>query len=866
MKHYLFLATLLLSAACGSDEETPDAEVTLDGGPDAAPDASADAGYEIPRCDPHGDVERGGDGAAVLWGEGASGARAGRITRAEDLLPGPKRRGEVGDFLIANDRVAFVIEDGRPSDGYQPFGGEIADASVVGADGRPEEGLWGDMLWGMGPRVIEPDTVGVLADGSDGGPAIVRVVGPFVDLPFFKEVAATFLPLYLNFDGAVDFTLAPGADALEVRVHLWNNRVKREYVDLAIFLFMMGDGIEQYVPGVGFAGGSLPPTFPSLAFAGAGDVAYAFLPAEGFELVIEVSEATVLRAAPFFIDECGETDFEVGHVAVGRSVDDLEQARRALEGDTSAQAVRGSVVDPDGQPARGARVHLTSADGTTHVTMAVADDDGTFTLHAPSGSYALWAFGDGPGAAPVDVDVAGADVDLPEPVVLGARGILEVNVTDLDGQPIPGKVVLHGQASTPPAEMFGEPTPPGDFAGLAFAAHGSARFALEPGSYEVTIGRGFEHESVVREVDVPAGETVVLTEALDRVVDTTGWMSADFHVHSFWSPDSSDSLAFKVRSAAAEGLEIPVSTEHEWIGDLQPAVVSEGLEAFVRGMSGEEITTFAYGHFNAYPATARPELPNNGAFQWVDRTLGEVVADVRQDPADPVVQINHPRSQSFGGYFTSVGFDPDTGTVEDSGNWTTDFDAVEVFNGSSFEENLDGTVPDWFRLIEMGVRPTATGNSDSHHSETSEVGYPRTYVLLGEDDPTLVSPAAVADAIRTGHAVVSGGAFVSVTADGAQAVGETVSVTAGVPTSLHVTVQAPGWVELSRLRVFVSGEEVDTIELSGVAPVRFDEDVSVTVDDDAWVVFAAAGDTPLDPLVTRKQPFGVTNPVYLDVP
>ena len=861
MKWSAVLACALALAACGSDdpEGETDAGVVFDAGADASVDASPDGGSFL--CDPHEDVDRGTDGLSAVAGH----ARAGRISREADLLPGPKRRGQVGDFLLANDRVAFVIEDGRPSDGYDPFGGEIADASPIGADGQPVPGLWGDMLWGEGPRIIEPDSVGVVADGSDGGPAIVRVVGPFVDVPFIKDIAETLIPLYLELDGALDFVLAPGSDTLEMRVHLWNKRPRREYVDLGIFLFMMGDGLTPYVPGAGFDTDELPETFSYLAFAGPGDVAYAFFPSEGFEYLLAVSSATVLRAPPFFIDGCTSQDFDVGHVSVGRSVDDLEAARRVLAGEAPGLAIQGAVTDPDGAPVPGARVHLTVGD-ESHVTMAVADQDGLFTVHAPPGQYRLRAFGDGPGTAPLDVDVADEDVVLPEPVVLGERGVLEVHVTDMDGVAMPGKVILRREGLDLPSPMFGETPMPGDFVGLSFAAHGSATFALDPGTYEVTIGRGFEYESVVLQADVVAGETTTLTQALDRVVDSTDWMSADFHVHSFWSPDSSDSLTFKVQSAAAEGLEIPVSTEHEWIGDFQPAVIAEGLEPFVRGMSGIEITTFAFGHFNAYPATPRPEAVNNGAFEWVDRTLGEIAADVRLDPADPVLQINHPRGSAYGAYFTAVGFDPDTGSVRDAGNWTTDFDAVEVFNGSSFDENRDSTVPDWFRLIEMGVRPTATGNSDSHDSKRSEVGYPRTYVLLGEDAPELVSPAAVAEAVRSGHAVVSGGAFLSVRAGGEQAVGETVAVEAGAPTPLHITVQAPSWVGLDRLEVFVRGELAQTIGLEGLDPVRFDDDVEVTVDADAWVVFVASGDTPLGPLVRGRMPFGVTNPVYLDAP
>src|SRR5690349_2130648 len=80
------------------------------------------------------------DGHADPAGAKAAGqARAGRITSTAMIHSPPDVRFpvHVGDYLLANDKIALYIEGARVSDGYNPFGGEIAAIEPVGDDGLP---------------------------------------------------------------------------------------------------------------------------------------------------------------------------------------------------------------------------------------------------------------------------------------------------------------------------------------------------------------------------------------------------------------------------------------------------------------------------------------------------------------------------------------------------------------------------------------------------------------------------------------------------------------------------------------------------------------------------------------------------------
>jgi hypothetical protein len=362
--------------------------------------------------------------------------------------------------------------------------------------------------------------------------------------------------------------------------------------------------------------------------------------------------------------------------------------------------------------------------------------------------------------------------------------------------------------------------------------------------------------------------TTTLDVTLARSVDSPGVMCADFHIHSHFSADSNDEPELKVRGAIADGLEIPVSSEHEWILDFQPIIQRLGLTKWAFGFPSEELTTFTWGHFGVIPIFPRPDAVNNGAAPWIGKKPGGFFKDVNALPEKPVLIINHPDDSAFLGYFTASSFDPKT-AKGDPDLWSEDFGALEVFNDSDFEKNRTKSVSDWFTLLNAGHTYWTTGSSDSHHERTSPVGYPRTCLRFGHDDPTKLSAETVRDVLRAGAATISGG--LTMTVEGPGGVGPGGTAAKG---PYKVTVACPSWLSAASLEVIVDGLTKETRPLTAIAGPGPGKRYEVTVDVTAtqskarhWVVFHAKGvgagpEGDLAPLHPGRKPFAVSNPIF----
>ncbi len=201
--------------------------------------------------------------------------------------------------------------------------------------------------------------------------------------------------------------------------------------------------------------------------------------------------------------------------------------------------------------------------------------------------------------------------------------------------------------------------------------------------------------------------------------------------------------------------------------------------------------------------------------------------------------------------------------------WDETFRVVEVFNHSSWRQSFDRTVKDWLSFLDNGRRLFAVGSSDSHRIASSPVGYPRTCLTLGTDDPTEVTPDLVRDVTGAGKSTIVGGIYVTATING-KGPGED-ATGAGASAMVDIQVQAAGWVDVDAIDLVVDGAIVTTIAIKpdnadmADPTIRYSKQVAVDVASGAgsYVIVAAYGDRTLDPVHRGRIPFGVTNPIFV---
>ena len=867
-----FIGVTVVTFIVGGCSSSSDGS-TADGGSDAAP----------PTCSDDPSLELGDpDGHPEPLGASSTEARAGRVDAAElPDDPTDLATWAPGDFLLANDRVAVLIEDVGLSDGYDPYGGKIVGIFRVEGGALVEPADFNEVAGAVGRFTFDASSVTVLADGSDGGEAIVRAVGPLATVPFIDPLIGGLIPGdFEDIEVAVDYVLAPGADHVDLRYTFDSERAVPARVSQAIHFFVQYKRMPIWTPVSGFDASLEMGAVPFLAFVDEDATSFAWAsPESDLEPFIDISGVFAFAGPAFQIGPCGLSEKHYARIYVGGpGLEGVLAARARSEGEAT-RAIAVTVRDEMGAPVQGARVHAAGVDGE-HFSRATTNADGVATVTVPDGvspDLSVWIRGHEVGGP-----VSTGGTDTTAEIMLPASGAVHVVATDatsMMGLPVRVQIVpLDARPEMP--SSFGEILPAGGRLHVAFPITGDVTLPVPPGRHRVIVSRGYEYETVSQEVTVASGETVELSASLERPVDTTGVLCGDFHIHTHRSPDSEDDARYKLAGALADGLEIPVRSDHEWIVDFEPLIAELGVEQWAFGVGSLELTTFTWGHFGVFPLDPMP-VANNGAFDWVGKTPPDVFADVRARSGSQgtgTIIINHPRSGAgglggIGAYFDAAGYDPATTMVETPEYWDEEFSLVEVFNSSDFDANIDGTVRDWFSFLSSGRRVFAVGSSDSHGLRGTPVGYPRTCVQLGTDEPAVLrtmGSGALRDTMLEGRFSVSGGIYVEAVARDGASLGDT--VTGSADTELvEVTVRAASWVDADTLRVYADGMLVETIALDETTidplepTVRFRNDVAVPVAAGAtpsWVVFVASGDQALEPVHPGRRPFGVTNPIF----
>jgi hypothetical protein len=350
---------------------------------------------------------------------------------------------------------------------------------------------------------------------------------------------------------------------------------------------------------------------------------------------------------------------------------------------------------------------------------------------------------------------------------------------------------------------------------------------------------------------------------LAREVDTRGFVACDTHIHTLtFSGHGDSSTEERMVTLAGEGVELAVSTDHNHNTDYRPYQDAAGLGDLFTSIVGNEVST-QIGHYNAFPLDAQDEVPDASITDPV-----RLVEEIRSHGARVVI-LNHPRWPDHdSGPFGRAGLDRFTGDRVLTHPLT--FDATELVNSDTREEDPLFLFRDWFALLNHGERIVAVGSSDSH-TVGSPVGQGRTYVRSATDDPALIDVDEACDNIKSGRSSIGLGIFADVSFAGGAVMGDLARPTDGRLRGTLV-VRAPSWVRPRRALVYVNGVAAQETGWVAIEPDRpFERTVEIDVEwphaHDAWVVCVVVGDAVEGPYWPNLNDYtlAATNPVWFDV-
>ncbi len=760
-------------------------------------------------------------------------ARAHRVASRAELIGGPRALGEIGDWMIENGKVRFIVQDAGFSRGFGVFGGALLDADLVrestgrgNSEGGAGKDNFGEMfpaffLEALEPReVADPNNPGQLLppiaienDGSDGQPAVLVIRGNGGDfIALTQRVNELLLDdsrqtpnLFLE----SRYILEPDAGFLKMTTRVVNVKAPAASIELPNFKFgdaqvptpfgdvvLFGGGNKVFTPHpAGFdvrftlediyADNDIQlPALPGITaefVASAGkDVSYGLLAeaptapttnfvqsnsdqfpgatdhsihipfiASAFTGVFQVLPPPVLTPNDGVDGGSDEMTYTRYFMVGDGDVASITDTVYAILGDETGSLTGRLRMDGSGEGMVGASIMVVGADGAK-VTQMKTDEGGRFSANLRPGTYTLRTVMEGfatqttEGVAIKAAADTRAELTLPQPATL----VVTVVEGGVAGGRVPAKVSLIGQV---PPEHIGErprdwlfdlsvgeefrytdlvDDVAGDPSTLQYIEHfqyttdGTLTMKVRPGTYKVVAGRGPEYDRVEQDVILDSGTTKTLTMEINRVVNTDGYVGADFHLHTVFSLDSNAGLKDRIASYAGEGVEYAVSTDHNFIVDYRATIEKLGLERFINSSVGLELTTIDRGHFNGFPldrgdgsllADDDEDIANTiksrtyGSFEWALRDPADIFQDLRQlgrkDSSGAVlpiiVQVNHPRD-SILGYFDQYGVSadtmeplgqggailgPQTATHPEFGadRFSYGFDALEVFNGKRFE-------------------------------------------------------------------------------------------------------------------------------------------------------------------------------------
>jgi len=794
--------------------------------------------------------------------------RAGEVTDESALFGGVSAEGQAGDFKIYNDRVQFIIQAAREGSYYVQVGGNVIDADIIrpeGAVGRDLVDEWGVML-GFG-RLLLPETVEVISDGSDGA-AVIRTTGTDIPLALLAGVLENpdFFPT-IGLEAVTEYRLEPDSWLMEVTTTVTATTPVDNF-QVGDLLMGAPELADSWSSGTGLEPADGNPLLTGYlgmenegAIAIVGKDGVPLQSSGAAELIANLTDL-VLGFEPSADLGAGETRSWTRYYGAAPDLATLTDA--ALPADR--ETLSGTVTAPDG-PVPGARVHIT-VDGAPY-TVAITDETGGFSALVPSVASASTLvdgrgrglFFDRPaGAAPWPAFAAepvfqravdSLSNGAPSLPLAQGRGLSAMDALSLAQ---PGTVTVSVDDGLPFAVRIGSGAPndadrrfirrrPDGLAAAGWSRGGDLQLQVEPGTWDVLVLRGMRHEIYTDTLTVDAGGTATLNATLPQAYEHPGYLLGDPHSHASPSGDGGVSMDERIWVHAAAGLQLHFGSDHDRVADYRPLVETLGVDDVLRSVVADEVSSVLRGHMNAYPLQPDLSLPNNGAVAWwsdIPVSTDALVQAIRERHGDIIVQANHPLDS---GVAASAGWA--FGVIDSPDFWSDDLDAMEVLN--------DGQHSDYFEvytdLLNRGYIVTPVGVSDSHTHFQSTPGLNGTWIQMGTDDPTQYTDSALLEAYHKSQTIASLGVFLDMDILPGSAI--------NAPTTLNITARSPSWAVVDRLILYVDGVPTETVE-GTTASFLLD------APQDASFIVMAEGDSPMLP-VANERPWAVSAAILLDL-
>ncbi len=779
------------------------------------------------------------------------------LGREKELPGGKEADGIRGDFVLRNDKVEAVISCNAPN--------RRANMSTFyGADGVSPGSLYDLTLLGA-----KNDQLVAYCPGGHGPVSYVRIIGKKVPGEAAVESVTT-----AGMNGGIykknEYRIKDGLQGLFITT-LWRNETDKPQKVATKSDFTRFNSTGETVEGIYWADAVNPAhrcgyALGTLKVAGAEKVGDTLQIAPG-------KEVTITRF------------FAVGG-SPAQAVGEALEAKGIPVGLVEA-TLTGRGTDQRDYPLD--LGHLSIDLGKSQLK-AYPDASGKILCKLPAGSYPMTAADIGRTSVKATVNVeAGGNV---KPALgLGLASRIRFDITDEAGVSIPCKAHFEPLDKDAPKLDLGPKERAHGCVDQYHSEKGQFYVALPPGKYRVVVVRGPEYGHLSQEVTLAPEQEFAFKGVLKRLVDTKGWISADFHNHSTPSGDNVCDTDGRLINIAVEHLEFTPTTEHNRFYDWEPIIRELGLSPFIKTVKGVEMTG-SRQHINAFPFEPEAYAQDGGAPVWNDdpRITALTLRRWQGERADRWIQFNHPNLSNMfidrdgdgaaDGGFVSVG-----GMID--GMESQNGPGTNILSDAPFEVSRSpGALAAkatmvrefiWRQLLNQGRRLVAVGVSDAHSVYGNGVGAWRIYLPSSTDDPAKIDWAELAPRAKAGNIILTTGPFLEVSTTDGKIAGEDVRSIGGV--DLKVRVQCTDWQDINRVQVLVNSRPDPKLNFTrethpdmfqdGV--VKFDRTLHIPLQQDAHLIVVAMHET-----MGMKTGFGTSayatmrpcaynNPIYVDV-